>query len=137
MKTTYFLRHALLRWLALVAPILLVGACVPVSPLGTGGGGARGRQIQIGSMEALTGIGELVDSEAAGGGDGDCRLRGRSRGIGVSMGAGAGYAVLGGRGRGGSGDGCWRPPRGGRSWDVMFGGGGGGGAHCERGGGWQ
>ena len=58
MKTTYFPRHALLRWLALVAPILLGGACVPVSPLGTVVVGP-GEEIQIRSMEALTGIGEL------------------------------------------------------------------------------
>ena len=58
MRIHYRLRHALLRWLALVMPILLGGACVPVSPLGTVVVGP-GEEIQLRSMEALTGLGEL------------------------------------------------------------------------------
>ncbi len=58
MKAICFTRFALLRWLALVAPVLLGGACVPVSPLGTVVVGPE-EEIQLRSMEALTGIGEL------------------------------------------------------------------------------
>ena len=62
MKITYYPRPALLSWLVLVFVLLVGGACVPenmvVSPLGTVVGGA-GEDIQIRSLEALTGIGEL------------------------------------------------------------------------------
>ena len=63
MKITYYPRPALLGWLVLVLALLLVGgACVPenmvVSPLGMVVVGA-GEDIQIRSLEALTGIGEL------------------------------------------------------------------------------
>ena len=62
MKITYYPRPALLGWLVLVLALLLGGACVPenmvVSPLGMVVMGA-GEDIQIRSLEALTGIGEL------------------------------------------------------------------------------
>ena len=62
MKITYYPRPALLGWLALMLALLLSGACVPqdmvVSPLGMVVVGA-GEDIQIRSLEALTGIGEL------------------------------------------------------------------------------
>ena len=62
MKITYYPRPALLGWLVLVLALLLGGACVPenmvVSPLGMVVVGA-GEDIQIRSLEALTGIGEL------------------------------------------------------------------------------
>ena len=62
MKITYYPRPALLDWLVLVLALLLGGACVPqdmvVSPLGMVVVGA-GEDIQIRSVEALTGIGEL------------------------------------------------------------------------------
>ena len=61
MKITYYPRPALLGWLVLVLALLLGGACVPqdmvVSPLGMVGG--AGEDVQIRSLEALTGIGEL------------------------------------------------------------------------------
>ena len=61
-KITYYPRPALLGWLVLVLALLLGGACVPqdmvVSPLGMVVVGA-GEDIQIRSLEALTGIGEL------------------------------------------------------------------------------
>ena len=61
MKITYYPRPALLGWLVLVLALLLGGACVQqdmvVSPLGMVGG--AGEDIQIRSLEALTGIGEL------------------------------------------------------------------------------
>ena len=60
MKITYYSRRALLGWLVLVLAILLGGACVPeelvVSPLGMVVVGA-GEDIQIRSLEVLTGIG--------------------------------------------------------------------------------
>ena len=60
MKTTYYPRPALLSWLALILALLLGGACVPqdmvVSPLGMVVVGA-GEDIQIRSLEVLTGIG--------------------------------------------------------------------------------
>ena len=56
MKTQKTLRITLKS--RLVVPILMSGACVPVSPLGTVVVGA-GEDIQIRSLEALTGIGEL------------------------------------------------------------------------------
>ena len=60
MKTTYNPRPALLSWLALILALLLGGACVPqdmvVSPLGMVVVGA-GEDIQIRSLEVLTGIG--------------------------------------------------------------------------------
>ena len=62
MKITYYPRPALLGWLVLVLALLLGGACVQqdmvVSPLGMVVVGA-GEDIQIRSLEALTGIGEL------------------------------------------------------------------------------
>ena len=62
MKITYYPRPALLGWLVLVLALLVGGACVPenmvVSPLGMVVVGA-GEDIQIRSLEALTGIGEL------------------------------------------------------------------------------
>ena len=62
MKITYYPRPALLGWLVLILALLVGGACVPenmvVSPLGMVVGGA-GEDIQIRSLEALTGIGEL------------------------------------------------------------------------------
>ncbi len=62
MKITYYPRPALLGWLVLVLALLVGGACVPqdmvVSPLGTVVVGA-GEDIQIHSLEVLTGIGEL------------------------------------------------------------------------------
>ena len=55
-------RAALLRWLLLLLPLLLSGACAPqdlvVSPLGTVVVGP-GEAIQIRSLEALTGVGDL------------------------------------------------------------------------------
>ena len=75
MKITYYPRPALLGWLVLVLALLVGGACVPenmvVSPPGMVVVGA-GEDIQIRSLEALTGIGS---SEAAGGGDGAGGLR--------------------------------------------------------------
>ena len=62
MKIIYYPRGALLGWLVLVLALLLGGACVPqdmvVSPLGMVVVGA-GEDVQIRSLEALTGIGEL------------------------------------------------------------------------------
>ena len=62
MKIIYYPRPALLGWLVLVLALLLGGACGPqdmvVSPLGMVVGGA-GEDIQIRSLEELTGIGEL------------------------------------------------------------------------------
>lgn len=49
-------RQAALGWLAAVLAMLLGGACVPVSPLGTVVVGP-GEEIQIRSMEVLTGLG--------------------------------------------------------------------------------
>ena len=61
MKITYYPQPALLGWLVLVLALLVGGACVPenmvVSPLGMVVG--AGEDIQIRSLEALTGIGEL------------------------------------------------------------------------------
>ena len=74
MRIHYRLRHALLRWLALVMPILLGGACVPVSPLGTVVVGP-GEEIQTPVDGGVDGDWGAGYSEAAGGGDGDCRLR--------------------------------------------------------------
>ena len=58
MKTTKTLCAGMLGWITVVLALLAVGACVPVSPLGTVVVGP-GEAIQIRSVEALTGIGEL------------------------------------------------------------------------------
>ena len=62
MTTVHRAQSALLRWLALLLPLLLTAACIPqdlaVSPLGTVVVGP-GEAIQIRSAEVLTGIGEL------------------------------------------------------------------------------
>ena len=56
MKTTKTLCAGMLGWITVVLALLAVGACVPVSPLGTVVVGP-GEAIQIRSMEVLTGIG--------------------------------------------------------------------------------
>ncbi len=62
MMTVHRAQLVLLRWLVLLSPFLLTGACVAqdlvVSPLGTVVVGP-GEEIQIRSVEVLTGIGEL------------------------------------------------------------------------------
>ena len=62
MKKIHRAHVGLLRWLALLCPLLLGGACMPqdfvVSPLGAVVVGP-GEKIQIRSLEVLTGIGEL------------------------------------------------------------------------------
>ena len=58
MKTIYGRRRGLVWWAALVMGLVLGGACVPVSPLGTVVVGP-GEAVEIRSVEALTGLGEL------------------------------------------------------------------------------
>ena len=56
MKSTRTTCAAVLGWMAVVLAMLVGGACVPVSPLGTVVVGP-GEEIQIRSMEVITGIG--------------------------------------------------------------------------------
>ena len=126
MKTFDMPRLALLGGLVVVLALLLGGACVPqdmaVSPLGTVVVGA-GEDIQIRSLEVLTGIGvrgiprqRAVAMALAG-------LR-PDQGAQCDDGGGAGFAVHGGRGRGGGRYGDRRRACGGRDWDFVLGGGG-------------
>ena len=98
-----FSRRVVLGWLVVVLGVLLGGACVPqnmvVSPLGTVVVGA-GEDIQIRSLEVLTGIGvrgiprQRAVAMAAGGLRPDQGAQGDDGGR-------SGFAVHVGRGRGG------------------------------------
>ena len=86
MKITYYPRPVLLGWLVLVLALLVGGACVPqdmvVGPLGmVGVGVGAGEDIQIRSLEVLTGIGEL-GFRGSGRWRWRWRITGRSRDIG-------------------------------------------------------